>query len=267
MNKFPDLAITSLDTMDLFKMNGDYWFTLDELQNATISNTMEKNDIVGRAGRKISSLKRNKAVTVSGTNGMISGGLLEAQTGGTFEDRAKTQIMYTDYVTIQGNEATLSYAPVGTEGAEINALFIRNADGAANAKLEQAAEAGAGKFVFAPSTKKVTFNTGDYEDGTEIVVFYFRNIAAPVMINNSEAYAQKAEVFINGTAEDKCGKVYHIQFHIAKGDFNGEFDLEMGDDQAVHNFEIESLVGGCGKGGNSVLWELTVFGFDAEDVA
>lgn len=267
VNKIPDLAITSLDTIDLFHIDGTYWFTLDELQDATIANTQDKTDITGRAGRKISSLKSNKACTVTGTNGMISAGLLEAQTGGAFEEREKTTVSYTEYLTVASNEATLAYAPVGTEGSEIVALFIRNAEGAANVQLVQDATAAAGKFAFAPTTKKLTFNAGDLEDGTEIVVFYNRQIAAPVMTNDTEAYSQKAEAFINGTAEDKCGKLYRIQFHFAKADFNGEFDLQMGGDQAVHEFELESLVGGCGKGGNSVLWTLTVFGFDAEDVA
>lgn len=270
VNKIPDLAITSLDTIDLFHIGSDggaYWFTLDELQDATISNTQDKTDITGRAGRKISSLKRNKAVTVSGTNGMISAGLLEAQTGSTFEEKSDAVVSYTEYLNIKDNTATMNYKAVGTAGAEIEALFIRNADGAANLQLEQSANLDAGLFTYNPETNKLTFAPGLYEDGTEIVVFYKRKIAAPVMTNDTENYSAKAEAFINGTAEDKCGKLYRIQFHFAKADFNGEFDIALGDDQAVHAFELESLVGGCGKDGNSVLWTLTVFGFDTEDAA
>ena len=75
-----DITITSLETINAFDfVSGEYKFTLDELQNAKIANTQEKTDITGKGGRKLSSLKKNKAVVVSGTNGLVSGGLLEVQ--------------------------------------------------------------------------------------------------------------------------------------------------------------------------------------------
>ena len=78
-----DIAITSLETISAFAIGtGNYMFTLDELQNATIANSQEKTDITGKNGRKLTSLKRNKTVVISGTNGLVSGGLLEMQTGG-----------------------------------------------------------------------------------------------------------------------------------------------------------------------------------------
>ena len=75
-----DITITSLETINAFDIvTGAYKFTLDELQNATIAQTQERVDITGKQGRKLSSLKRNKAVTISGANGMISGGLLDCR--------------------------------------------------------------------------------------------------------------------------------------------------------------------------------------------
>ena len=78
-----DIVITSLETIQCYDVsNGAYLFTLDELQNATISQTEEKTDLTGKKGRKLNTMKRNKAVTVSGSNGMVSFGLLAAQIGG-----------------------------------------------------------------------------------------------------------------------------------------------------------------------------------------
>jgi hypothetical protein len=57
--------------------------------------------------------------------------------------------------------------------------------------------------------------------------------------------------------------VYHVQFHIPKADFNGEFTLDFGGDQSVHNFEAEGLAGACGAGGN--LWDMVVFGQNTAD--
>ena len=44
---------------------------LYEPQSATIANTEEKQDITGKGGRKLTSIKRNKAVTISANNGMF----------------------------------------------------------------------------------------------------------------------------------------------------------------------------------------------------
>lgn len=257
-----DIIITSLETITAFDVvSGAYMWTLDELQNATISNTEEKTDITGKQGRKLSSLKRNKGVTVSGSNGLFSGGLLETQSGGKFSNTV-TEVAWTDYLVVSDKKATTSYKAVGTTGAEITGLFIRNNDGTLGDSLEQDSAAAAGKFAYAPATKELTFNE-DVADNTEIVVYYKRKITADVLVNNSDSYSKKAMLYIDAIGEDKCANIYHLQFFIPKADFSGEYEIEMGDDQTIQNFEAEALSGACGTGG--ALWTFTVFGEDAAD--
>ena len=265
MINVPDITITSLDVITAFSMSGAPRFVMDELQNATIANTQEKQDITGKGGRKLNSLKRNKAVTVSGTNGLISAGMLEAQTGGTFQQKESTPILWTDYQVVQSNAATTEYKAVGTAGAEIEALYIRTNEGAAGTKLEQASSASEGKFAYDPATKALTFADGEIEDGTEIVIFYTRNVAGDVLTNESDSYSEKLRLYIDATGEDKCANIYRVQIYIPKADFNGDFDIELGGDQSVHAFEAESLAGACG--GSGALWTYTVFGVDATDAA
>ena len=265
-----DITITSLDIITAYSLAGVPRFILDELQDAQISNTQEKEDITGKAGRKLNSLKRNKAVTISGTNGLLSAGLLEAQTGSDFEHKAAASVEWSESLQISSNKATTTYKAVGTTGAEITALYIKDASGAASAKLEQAATAAEGKFAYAPATKELSFYASAYADGTEIIVFYTRKVAADVLNNSSEKYSEKLRLIVDATAEDKCSNVYHLQIEIPKADFNGDFDISMGDSQATHAFEAESLVntaacGGAGRGGN--LWTWTIFGANAEDAA
>jgi len=256
-----DLIITSLETITAFDpASGNYLFTLDELQNASIANTEEKVDITGKQGRKLSSLKRNKGVTISGANGLLSGGLMELQSGGTFENKA-TNVMWADYLSVSSNKATTSFKAVGTAGAEIRGLYIRNADGSLGDKLEQDSAAASGKFAYAPATKGLTFS--GLADGTEIVVYYERKITADVLANESDKYSKKAMLYIDAIGEDRCANVYRIQFFVPKADFNGEYSIDLGDDQVVQNFEAEALAGACGVAG--VLWTYTVFGENAED--
>lgn len=263
MPKFPDMTITSLETIEAYHLDGSYWFTMDELQDATLSQTQEKQDITGKGGRKLNSLKRNKAATVSGTNGLISAGLLEVQTGAAFEHNESAIVDWYDYKTVDGsNGSETDFKAVGTTGAEIKALYIKNPDGTLGDMLEQAESPESGKFKYDPDTKKLTFHT-DVEEGTEIAIHYDRAVAGDVLTNQSDVYSDKAKLYINGFCEDKCGNNYRIQIYFPKADFNGDFDLEMGGDQVVHAFEAEALSGSCGLGG--ALWTYTVFGANATD--
>lgn len=263
-----DLTITSLETISAFDIvTGNLKFILDELQNASIANSQEKSDITGKGGRKLSSIKRNKSVTISGSNGMVSGGLMGVQTGGSFDNK-ETVIMWQDYLKVEtGNKVTTAYKAVGTEGAEIIDVLVKNADGTEGAHLTQAESAAEGKFAYAPASKTLTLHT-DIPAGTEIVVYYKRKIKADVLENKSDVYSEKVALYIDAMAEDKCSNVYRIQFYIPKADFSGEFSIEMGDNQTVHSFEAESLAGGCGAlGAGGSLWTYTVFGANTADVA
>lgn len=269
MTNVNDITITSLETIDAFDVvTGGYLFTLDELQSATIAQSQEKTDITGKQGRKLSSLKKNKSITISGNNGLVSGGLLELQTGGRFENK-NTEVMWNDYLVVESNQAITSYKAIGTTGNEIESIYVKNTDGTLGQTLEQAAAVATGKFTYDPATKTIAFNSGDIADGTEVVVYYKRKIQASVLNNMSDTYSGKCALYVNAMGEDKCANVYRIQFYIPKADFNGEFSIEMGENQTVHAFEAESLAGaGCGYHNQSgQLFTYTVFGTNAEDVA
>lgn len=259
-----DLAITSLETVQVYDLQtGAYKFTLDELQTASIAQNEETTDITGKRGRRITTLKRNKTVTISGTNGLVSAGLLELQTGSEFVN-GNAKVAWVDYITADAaDEATTSYKAVGTAGAEITGLFVENADGTLGTEFVQASSAAAGKFTYAPGTKKITFNTGEVAQGTKLVAFYERTIVADVLSNDVDTYSAKAKIYIDALAEDKCGNVFRVQIFVPKADFIGNFTLEMGDNQTVHNFEINALAGGCGD--DDDLFKITIFGNDAAD--
>lgn len=259
-----DITVTSLETITAFDpTTGDFLWVLDELQDATISNDEETTDITGKQGRLLNTLKRNKSVTISGNNGLLSGGLMATQTGGTFETKDDAEILWTDYLTVTSNKATTTFTAIGTTGKEIQDLYVKNEDNTIGETLEQAATAASGKFAYNPTSKQLTFS--GIEDGTPIVVYYKRKIKADVLENVSDHYSQKATLYIDAFGEDRCAKVFHVQFYVPVADFNGTFEINMGDDQAVHAFEARSLSSSCSTSGAAKLWTYTIFGEDAED--
>lgn len=262
----PDLAITSLETITGFSKAGDFLFQLDELQNAAINNTQEKVDITGKHGRKLNSLKRNKAVTVTGTNGLLSLSLMAADAGAdvTMNNDAGHLYMWWETVTVgEGNSASTTYTAVGTAGAEIAAAYIKHENGTLGATLSQNAEVAQGQFTYAPTTKILQFNN-DIPVGSEVVVYYKRNIpSATIVSNNSNNYSKKCTLYIDALAEDKCNNLYRVQFVIFTADFSGNFNIEMGDNPTVHSFEAEALASGCTSDGK--FWDLIIIGEAAKD--
>ena len=265
MVKISDLAPVSLETITAFTIGEEsYLFTMDELQNASLAQGQEKIDITGKQGRKLTSLKRNKTLTISGSNGMLSAGMLEMQTGSKFENKV-AEVMWFDYLTVSSDAATTTYKAVGTVGNEIPEILVKDKDGIVVKVLTQSDAVAEGKFTYDPATTAIACNAGEVADGVEIVANYKRNIQASVLENMSDVYSGKATLYIDLLAEDKCANVYRVQIKVPKADFNGEFTLEFGDNQTVHNFEAEGLAGSCGAGGQ--LWSWTVFGANAEDAA
>ena len=99
-------------------------------------------------------------------------------------------------------------------------------------------------------------------------MFYTRKIEADVLANDSAKYSEKLRLVVDATAEDKCSNVYHLQIEIPKADFNGDFDIAMGDSQATHAFEANSLVSTANCGGSGIggaLWTWTIFGANVAD--
>lgn len=266
MARIPDLTITSLEMISVFDIaTGAYKFTLDELQSSSIAQSEETTEITGKRGRRISTLKRNKAVTISGSNGLVSAGLLGVQTGASFTN-GNAKVQWVDNITTTtADEATTTYKAVGTAGSEIIGLFVKNSDGTLGTEYTQASAVASGKFTYTPGTKKIQFDSSAVPVGTELVVFYKRQIVADVLASDIDTYATKCQVYIDAIAEDKCGNVYHVQIDIPKADFSGNFTLEFGDSQTVHDFEINALAGGCS--GSNDLFKITIFPGNASDAA
>lgn len=251
------LSITQVDQITAFDGN-DLEFIMDEVTETTLSQEEEITDITGRGGRKIGSLKKNKAVTGKGTNGLIVGGALAAMVGSEVEENEEEKVRYTDTsLKVGSNKASIEKKEslVGAAGQEIIAVYVKNKDGSLGKKFTQNAAAAAGEFSYADGG--ITFNEGELADGTELVAFYDIKVKAKKVSNVSDKYSKTLKLYIDCTAQDTCDNQYHVQFIIPRADFHGTFDLTFGGDPSTQDFEFGSLAGGCG--GSNSLWDMVVF--------
>lgn len=257
------LIITEVAQITAFNNAGELEFIMDEVKDGSIKNTQEKSDVQGRNGRKLASLKKNKAVTVSATNGVLVGGTLAAQTG-TEVEQGKFNVRISDVMTVDAtNKCKTSKKAVGVTGAEIGTMYVKNANGTLGTKLEQgstvAAATGntASVFTYDPTTQEITVDTSIVA-GTELVAFYDVEVDAARISNDSEKYSKVLKLYIDILLQDNCDTEYAGQIIIQRADVSGEFEISLGGDNFAHAFEAESLAGGCT--GSTNLWDLIVYG-------
>lgn len=254
-------TITSYDQIIGFdRTNGNLELIMDELNDFTLNHEEEKTDIAGKGGRTISSLKKNKKVTGSGTNGMLSGGTLAAMLGAEIEDGEYT-IRFTDPIIVSSNKGTTKETAIGTIGNEIGTIYVRDENNAyisGGKKLTQTSGTPAtGEFSYDPATKSVDFFAGDIADGTEVIAFYDAKVTGKKISNNADKYSKRLSLFIDATCQDGCDNQFHGQFIIPRGDFTGNFEVQGGSDPATQGFEFTSLPDLCT--GKSDLWDFILF--------
>ena len=228
------LIITEVAQITAFNNAGELEFIMDEVQDGSIQNSQEKSDVTGRNGRKLASLKKNKAVTVSATNGVLVGGVLAAQTG-TEVEQGTFNVRITDVMSVKNNVCKTSKVAVGALGSEIGTIYVKNTNGSLGTKIEQDADTAEGKFTYDPSTQEIAVS--GIADGTELVAFYDVEVEAAKISNDSEKYSKVLKLYIDVVLQDNCDVEYAGQVIIQRADVSGEFELSLGGDNFAHAFE------------------------------
>lgn len=262
VNQINDFTITEYVDFEAYIRNtGELDFRLEELQNFTINATQEKNDLTGKNGRVIGSIKKNKKITGEGTHGTISAGLMKVQTGGDITTGA-VNVRKSELKVVSGTTVTTDAAAVGTAGSEIGVIKVLASNGVVTATYQQATTADATHFAYAPATKTITLPTEDstavIANGTKIVYAYERSVQGTKISNPSDKFSEVREIWIHCFGKDSCDNEYYAAIRIPRADFSGDFSLAVGGDQTVHNFSFDGMADTCNPT-NSDLFDLIIY--------
>lgn len=255
-------TITSVETIENYSRTDDTCLSiLDEIKNVSLANTEDTVDVTGKNDQALFTIKKNKAVTGSGSSGYISGNLLSLQTGadpveGKIKFRKREVIPFTDADT----SVTLVETAVGTKGAEIASLLVTTvgSEGTETTKkYDQATTATATKFSYTPTGNVLTLPTEtNSKNGSVEVVYEYEKDGASVG-NKSGTYGKTTHTFINCLGKNICDEIYFIQIEIYRCDWNSNFTFDLGGDAAEHPFEFKSLVDKCT--GENAFWNFKVY--------
>ncbi|MCM1167425.1 MAG: hypothetical protein NC299_18560 [Lachnospiraceae bacterium] len=244
-----DYTLTEVTRFEAYT-RGDGWldFLMDEMDSLTIDHSQEESDITGKGGRVIGKKKKNKSVSVSGTNGLISEGMLKAQTGGEIKSGNMT-VKKSETKKISANMTVIiDETPVGAAGQEIGKIQLLGTAGAVVKSYAQGVVASDEKFAFDPATKTITLPTDTViEAGMNIRYAYNRTYRGTSVNNPSDKYSEVREVWFHGYGTDKCDNKIAYAWYFPRADISGEFSVDLGGDQTMHNFSFQALPDLCSE--------------------
>lgn len=117
----------------------------------------------------------------------------------------------------------------------------------------------ADSFSLSPETRKITLPTDIAKDGEiKIAAFYDYEAEGSKIVNKSDVFGKTLKVYVDCIGTDVCDKEYKCQFVFPRGQFSGEFAINMGGDQTVQDFKVTTLVDVC-QGADSELFEFIVY--------
>lgn len=271
------ISITEIHSMTFIDSDNEVAFFVDELQNMSFAQSEEKVPVTGRGGRTLKNIKKNKSVTITGTNGVVSLSLLAAQTGGKVISGVDgagiaQNIRLMDTVEIKvADKGVTAHKAIGPVGNEIGKVYLVSPTGLTKS-FTQAATPATGKFAYDPATKEITFFAGEMAVGNKIIASYEWKAPVKVITNPSAEFSKTFKVIIDCAGNDDCDNQYHTQFIVPRGELSGNFTFEMGENPTVQQFEITALsppsisCGGTSSSSSQDLWDMVVFDFEAADM-
>lgn len=255
-------TITSVETIENYSRTDDTCLCiLDEIKNVSLANSEDSSDVTGKNDQALFTIKKNKAVTGSGSSGYISGNLMALQTGadpvsGKIKFRKREVIKFTESDTT----VTLAETAVGTKGAEILNLLVTVVETEGNETTKQytqATSATTSKFAYSTSDSTLTLPTEtNTKSGYVEVVYEYEKDGASVG-NKSGTYGKTTHTFINCLGKNTCDEIYFVQIEIYRCDWNANFTFDLGGDAVEHPFEFKSLVDKCS--GENAFWDFKVY--------
>lgn len=245
-----DFTISEFIDVDAYCRNsGLLDFTMEELSDFSLDSTQEESEITGKGGRVIGKKKKNKKVSGSGTSGLISPGLMRAQTGGDIK-YGEVKVKRAETKPVSGRNGTIvtDAVAVGTEGAEIGEIKLFGTGGILVGVYQQGTTVTAETFTYDPETQTITLpDNEEVTAGLNAIYSYERKVTATVINNPSDKFSSVRELWVHCEATDKCDVTYAADICIPRADFKGDFTLDFGGDQTTHNFSFDALPDFCGK--------------------
>lgn len=225
--------------------NDNVIFALNQIQDLSLNQTSESQEVKDAFGVSIAELMRSKALEASANNAIYDFGLLAAQYGTTKTEVGTKLVVPTmeSFEVPESKEYTLKNTPV----TEPTVIYALNGDSTLGAKYVK--ESAASETAFAYADGVISIPTG-VQVGAEMFVMYeYETENAIEVVNKANEFAKLGKMTFEILAYDVCDpetKLYGYLI-LPKFQLSNDFDWSIGGDSQQHAFSGKALVDYCSK--------------------
>ena len=231
--------------------NGNVIFALNQIQDLSLNQTSESQEVQDAFGVSIMELMRSKAIEASANNAIYDFGLLAAQYGTTKTEigtKLTVPTMESFVAPEAGEDDKISYTLKHTPVAAPTAIYALNGDSTLGAKYEKGETAATtDKFAYAEGVISLPTSI---TAGTEMFVMYeYETEKAIEVVNKANEFAKLGKMSFEILAYDVCDpetKLYGYLI-LPKFQLSNDFDWSIGGDSQQHAFSGKALVDYCNK--------------------
>lgn len=230
--------------------NGNVIFALNQIQDLSLNQTSESQEVQDAFGVSIMELMRSKAIEASANNAIYDFGLLAAQYGttkveGTEAEKLTVPTMES-FVADGTGSYELKHTPVSTPAA----IYELNGDSTLGAKYAYETEGTAATAETFTYAEGVISLPTDIAKGTEMFVMYeYETENAIEVVNKANEFAKLGKMTFEILAYDVCDPETKLYGYLVlpKFQLSNDFDWSIGGDSQQHAFSGKALVDYCSK--------------------
>ena len=226
--------------------NDNIIFSLNQIQDLSLNQTSESQEVQDAFGVSIMELMRSKALEASANNAIYDFGLLAAQYGTekvTATTDKKLPVPAMESFEVTGTEYTLKNTPIEAP----TAIYELNGDSTLGAKYVAGTAASATEFVYTDG--KITLPTG-VKTGTEMFVMYeYESDSAIEVVNSANNFAKMGKMVFECLVYDVCDpetKIFAFLI-LPRFQLSNDFDWSIGGDNQQHAFSGKAHVDYCSR--------------------
>ena len=228
--------------------NGNVIFALNQIQDLSLNQTSESQEVQDAFGVSIMELMRSKAIEASANNAIYDFGLLAAQYGTTKTEVGTELTVPTmeSFVVDETKTYSLKNAPIAAPVA----IYELNGDSTLGAKYAYETEGTAATAETFTYAEGVISLPTDIAKGTEMFVMYeYETENAIEVVNKANEFAKLGKMTFEILAYDVCDPETKLYGYLVlpKFQLSNDFDWSIGGDSQQHAFSGKALVDYCSK--------------------
>ena len=229
--------------------NDNIIFSLNQVQNLSLNQTSESQEVTDALGVSIMELMRAKALEASAENAIYDFGLLAAQYG-TEKVTATSDVQLVvpameSFTVAEGGTYTLKHTPVKAP----TAIYALNGDSTLGDKYVKAEDTTATETAFAYADGVISLPT-DIAVGTDMFVMYEYNSENAIeVVNSANQFAKMGKMTFECLVYDVCDPETKMFAYLILPRFqlSNDFDWSIGGDSQTHAFSGKAMVDYCSK--------------------